>query len=590
MSNFRRLSIGLAAWLVVAPPSLADDSALVRLLKSGKIPVERQAAILAMIGQRGTAADLAYAFRESIEPTGIAPESRRAALEALATAMRNRGVAPAEDLTKLGPLIKGDATPPATAEERIAATSLAGLWKDPRLAPVLVAAAEDERAKIPLRGAALDALAAMQAPSFGPAILKATEAGPLPLRARALAALARLDPEAAAARTATLLPELAAEPRSVGPVLDAFVNRRGGSETLAAALDASNIAADPAKVALRYLYSIGQTDPALVTVLSDAAGISAEAKVPTPEEVARLSADVLSHGNAERGEAIFRREDVNCMKCHAVSGAGGDIGPDLSAIGGSSPVDYLVNSILQPAQAVKEEYQVRTVLTVDGQVFQGVVKSLSDQEMKLKEATGGLRTIAVADIEDQKSGGSLMPAGLTNFLTRDEVVDLVRFLSELGKPGAYAIRSSPTIQRWRVLPVTDPGSLGGIDPDGDGLPTHVLNGDASMWRPAYARTAGALPLDELTAATGANVFYLEAEFDVARAGRATLMLDSVDGIEVWLDRKRVPLTDPTLVNLDLGHHTMLIHLDRARRAAQTLRVEFAYPPSATVVVNVVGGP
>ena len=36
-----------------------------------------------------------------------------------------------------------------------------------------------------------------------------------------------------------------------------------------------------------------------------------------------------------------------------------------------------------------------------------------------------------------------MPKGLVNFMTRAEFVDLVRFLSELGKPGPYAIRSTP---------------------------------------------------------------------------------------------------------------------------------------------------
>ena len=40
-----------------------------------------------------------------------------------------------------------------------------------------------------------------------------------------------------------------------------------------------------------------------------------------------------------------------------------------------------------------------------------------------------------------------MPKGLTNTATRGELLDLVRFLSELGKPGPYALRPSPTIQR-----------------------------------------------------------------------------------------------------------------------------------------------
>ena len=45
-----------------------------------------------------------------------------------------------------------------------------------------------------------------------------------------------------------------------------------------------------------------------------------------------LLADVQQDGDPERGEDVFRREDVNCMKCHAVSRAGGDIGPNATLI------------------------------------------------------------------------------------------------------------------------------------------------------------------------------------------------------------------------------------------------------------------
>ena len=47
--------------------------------------------------------------------------------------------------------------------------------------------------------------------------------------------------------------------------------------------------------------------------------------------------------------------------------------------------------------------------------------------------------IPSSSIEEQKPGGSLMPAGLTDTLTRGELADLVRFLSELGKIGPYAV-------------------------------------------------------------------------------------------------------------------------------------------------------
>jgi putative heme-binding domain-containing protein len=98
---------------------------------------------------------------------------------------------------------------------------------------------------------------------------------------------------------------------------------------------------------------------------------------------------------------VFRRAELNCVGCHAIGGAGGAIGPELSAIGQGNPVDYLVNSVLVPDQIIKEQYQTLVVLTVDGQVFQGIVADRDDTKVVLREATGELRTVPTADIEDQ---------------------------------------------------------------------------------------------------------------------------------------------------------------------------------------------
>ena len=234
------------------------------------------------------------------------------------------------------------------------------------------------------------------------------------------------------------------------------MNRQGGADVLAAALGRHAPPADSAKLALRAVYALGRADPALVATLSRAAGLSAETKPLTPTELNQLVAEVAAKGDPARGELIFRRADLNCMSCHSLTKAGGEVGPDLSAIGQTSPADYIINSILNPDQAIKEQYHTLVVQTSDGQVFQGIVTDKDDQRIVLKDATGAPRVVPVASIEDQKPGGSLMPKGLANLMTHAEFVDLVRFLSELGKPGPYAIRTTPTIQRWRVLkPVSE---------------------------------------------------------------------------------------------------------------------------------------
>jgi len=179
---------------------------------------------------------------------------------------------------------------------------------------------------------------------------------PAGLRVLALAALARLDVEAAAARFAEVLTLAAAQGCDLTLLLAAFLNRQGGADILAAALGQYRVAPDAAKLALRSVYALGHADAALVATLSRAAGLATEVKPPSPQELIALVAEVLSRGDPARGEVIFRRADLNCLNCHSINKAGGDVGPDLSSIGQSSPPDYIISSILTPDQSIKEQF------------------------------------------------------------------------------------------------------------------------------------------------------------------------------------------------------------------------------------------
>ncbi len=233
---------------------------------------------------------------------------------------------------------------------------------------------------------------------------------------------------------------------------------------------------------------------------------------------------------------------MNCVSCHSISKAGGDVGPDLSAIGQSSPADYIISSILTPDQSIKEQFHTLVVLTSDGHVFQGIVADKDNQRVVLREANGAMRAVPVESIEDQKPGGSLMPKGLVNLMTRAEFVDLVRFLSELGKPGPYAIRSTPTIQRWRVLK-TGAEDLAGSVLSREAFRAQVLEAPPEHWISAYAKVDGALPLNEppVAATTGGKVVLLKGEIDVSSDGRIQIQLDSAAGVDLWVDDQQAPV-------------------------------------------------
>ena len=546
--HYRRLLLVTAAWLALelgdrsfgCPPQQQSESTMVKLFKSGRVPEARQGTIVEMIGRRGSTEDLTFLYEQVVLGSKHSQVIRRKALEALAEAAQNRKMQPVQQLEKLIPLFGAAAARSDSALEK-SAVRLAGLWRLASACEPLRKIAHSPTADDGLRSEALEALAAIGGQA-GRAQIE-TLAGadqPADLRVLAIAALARLDVDAAAARCAEVLPLATAEHCDLTPLMTAFLNRQGGADILAAALGQHKLAPEAAKLALRSVYALGHADAALVATLSRAAGLATLVKPPSPQELSALVAEVLSRGDAARGEAVFRRADLNCLSCHSISKAGGDVGPDLSAIGQSSPADYIISSILTPDQSIKEQFHTLVVLTSDGHVFQGIVADKDNQRIVLREANGAMRAVPVESIEDQKPGGSLMPKGLVNLMTRAEFIDLVRFLSELGKPGPYAIRSTPTIQRWRVLKTVSE-DLAGSFPSRETFRAHVLEAPPERRISAYAKVDGALPLNDppVAAATGGRVVVLKGEIDVSSDGPIQIQLDSAAGANLWIDDQQV---------------------------------------------------
>ena len=136
------------------------------------------------------------------------------------------------------------------------------------------------------------------------------------------------------------------------------------------------------------MYLAGRSDAELVAALGKAAGLDAEKPPPTPERASRLAAEVLAKGDAARGEKIFRRGDLGCLKCQRASGAGGDVGPELSPLGTTSPVDYVITSILHPDLSIKENFITGNFVTDEGMIHQGIVVDRDDKRVIIKDATG----------------------------------------------------------------------------------------------------------------------------------------------------------------------------------------------------------
>jgi putative heme-binding domain-containing protein len=137
-------------------------------------------------------------------------------------------------------------------------------------------------------------------------------------------------------------------------------------------------------------------------------------------------------GNPERGKALFASSTARCAICHKVHGQGGDVGPDLSQIGGKFDRPHLIESILDPSAEILQGYHTTVIQTKSGRVFTGIVKSESSRAVTLLEVEGKQRIVPLHVIESREvSKGSLMPAGLADEMTPAEFTDLIEYLARL---------------------------------------------------------------------------------------------------------------------------------------------------------------
>jgi putative heme-binding domain-containing protein len=510
-------------------------------LRSGTLGEGERANALLLVAAIGGPEDLGLVLGER------GPRAARLA-EELASSYRLRQVIPRGDLGEaLRAWITGD-----DLELRKGALVLGGLWKVEPLRPLIERASRDA-SRGDVAQAALEALADLGTEASYRFLLERSGEGTLAERARAVGALARLDPKKAGAPAARLLGEPGAGSVALATV-GALLSREGASQALAEALPHSPVSPDVAKLGLRAMSGAGRQDEALRAALSRAAGISSASPEYRRELVEELSREALGDGNPSRGEEVFRGALTNCFSCHAIGGAGGRVGPDLSAVGTGLPVDLVVESVLWPNRQVKEGYHTTAVILRNDQIVQGFRVSEDKEFLVLRDPErDALVRLPQSEIRARKEIGSVMPEGLTSSLTREELRDLIRFLVELGKPGPFRVPDAACVRRWRVKEGTSGASS---SPEGGSV--------------RFGTVRGELPLEELAWEGTPPVAHASFRLEVLREGRFRVGLGSGRGLRLALDGGAEMDPVPEALDLGRGRHEILLRIDRETRGKEPL--------------------
>jgi putative heme-binding domain-containing protein len=399
------------------------------------------------------------------------------------------------------------------------------------------------------------------------------------IQSEAAAALVGMDPQYAASKSVDFLFTAPTTDTSfAGRVYDAWLSRKDGPMILATALKGKQLTPTTATAGVQKASISGGDTKALVEALTIAGGLQPVMAL-TPEQLTQMMAEVKSAGDPARGEAVYRRAHLQCQVCHAIGAVGGIVGPDMVSLGASAPVDYIIESLLEPSKKIKEGYATTMLTTKTGGIHSGFLVRADDREVLLRDATGKTESIPANTVAKQENiPVSLMPPALTATLRRDEFVDLVRFLSELGKEGGYKIQEDGTLRRWRTA-----------QPPAEAWRWMNLNGNKGFhekageltWTPLYSRVDGTVHGEDaaLIGVGQSQWRAIESEIEVSAAGKIGLKLNDPAGLQIFAAGKEIPAAADMQFDAPAGKVRVTLLFDSAVRKAPLKAQVYDVPDS-----------
>ena len=419
-------TLPLMIWYGVEPLGGIDQTRAVSLTVAAKIPTVRRLLARRVVASddevaadRGAHDGLAAVVRGLAEATDA--DTRNDMIDGIREALRGRKELPAPaDWPRVAASLWED----RDAGVRLRALLLGLQFGDERSRPELISLMSDANNGVEVREAAMQALVEARAPGLASHLLDQLDDPALrrpALRALAAAPDARVpailvksyasfDP----ADREDAITTLAARPESANALLDAIA-------------DGSIPKRDLNATTARQILAFGK--PELTTRLGEVWGSLRPTSADKVALLARYKA-VLESGDGKavdpsRGRAVFNR---SCVQCHRLYDAGGDVGPELTGSDRANSV-YILENVLDPGATVGKDYRLVTAATADGRLLSGIVREQTDKTVTIQTVNERV-VLPREEIDEYKESSlSMMPEGLLEKLTDDEVRDLLAYLA-----------------------------------------------------------------------------------------------------------------------------------------------------------------
>lgn len=148
----------------------------------------------------------------------------------------------------------------------------------------------------------------------------------------------------------------------------------------------------------------------------------------TPGDLVQRYREALTLvGDPVQGERVYQN---SCVSCHRRGEVGHAIGPDLATVR-HHPAEKLLVNILDPNADIQPGYQVYNCLLDSGEVISGILTGETANSLTITSANGMVRTVGRDEITELRNLNiSMMPGGLHENLTLQEVADLIALLKQ----------------------------------------------------------------------------------------------------------------------------------------------------------------
>ena len=172
--------------------------------------------------------------------------------------------------------------------------------------------------------------------------------------------------------------------------------------------------------------------PESYDIVAPAIRAAAAAQEGKKQKLEALPQQVPAKGRPEEGRKIYESGQGTCIACHQIGDKGRAIGPNLSHIGQIRTPRDILESILFPSNTIARDYETHAIETSDGQTYLGIVKSHTADGLLLIDVAGQEKNLSHANIiANTTLTTSLMPVGLDQTLSEQQLLDLVAWLRSL---------------------------------------------------------------------------------------------------------------------------------------------------------------